>query len=113
MAQLTLSDLQPDELLAFVGLCKLMVRADKDLSNMEMQTLQRIGDQVGAAWEPTINLAKMSITSRDYVWDMAKAVTRKEVQALMHGELAMIAFSDALVPAETQLLGELSTLWEL
>ncbi|MBT3219209.1 MAG: hypothetical protein HN348_08970 [Proteobacteria bacterium] len=108
-----LSDLNLDEQVAFVGLVKLMIRADKEFTEQEALALVRYSEELPLTWLPTVQRAKEEFKSRDDVFNAARAVARPEAQALIHGELAMIAFCDALVPAETSLLQQLSDIWGL
>ena len=92
---------------------KVMIRADKEFTEQEAGALERYAEEMPLTWVPAIQRAKDEFKTREDVFTAAKAVERPEARALIHGELAMVAFCDSLVPAETSLLQKLADLWGL
>jgi len=109
---MTLTDLTDDELITFISLARIVIRADLEFSEDEEYTLEAIGEQVGAArWKSIVAHAMTEVTSRDAAMAAAAAVSTPEARRAIHEGLTKLATSDEMVPAEQAVLDELTKLW--
>ncbi len=106
--------LEHDEQLALLGLAKIVVRADKDVSSEESYTLREWARALGApVWSGLLQEASERFPTRQAVLDHARSIERQEARNLIYGQLYRMAHSDALVQAEARFLNELSEMWEI
>jgi hypothetical protein len=109
-----LADLTDEELLAMVGLAKLVVRADKELSNDEAGALRALAVDVGdERWQQALGEATRRFRTRSDAMFYAKNVNRAEARALIHQQMVKLSESDQVVAEEQKVLDWLAELWEL
>ena len=109
-----LADLSAEELLAMVGLAKLVVRADKELSSDEAKALRDLASECGdEAWNVALGEAQRRFRTRSDAMFYAKNVTRSEARVAIHGAMVKLGESDEIVPEEQKVLDWLAELWEL
>ena len=111
---MTLDQLDKNEILALIGLCKWMVRADGVLSDEELGALGEISSKVGwDRWEECFQSARVELTTRAAVHAAVKDVIRLEARALIYDVLVSLAGADELVKAEERLLQWLGEEWHI
>lgn len=106
--------LEHEEQLALVGLAKIVVRADQEVSAEESDTLLEWANTLGhPVWTGLIREASERFTNRQIVLDHARTIERQEARNLIYGLLYRMAHSDSLVTAEARILNEVSEMWEI
>ncbi len=109
-----LADLTDEELLAMVGLAKLVVRADNELSDDEVSALRALAVDVGdVRWQQALADATRRFRTRSDAMFYAKNVARAEAQQVIYEAMVKLSESDAVVPEEQRILDWLADLWEL
>lgn len=109
---MTLTDLTDDELVAFISLARLVIRADLEFSEDEEDALEAFGEQVGfPRWKVVVARAMTEVTSRDASMESARAVSRPDARKAIQDGLKSLAASDQIVPAEQAVLDQIAKLW--
>jgi len=109
---MTLTDLTDDELVAFISLARVIVRADLEFSEDEEDALETFGEQVGMQrWQVVVSRAMNEVSSREATMECARAVTRRDAQKCIHEALKTLAAADELVPAEQAVLDDVGRMW--
>ena len=105
-------ELSDEEQIAFLGLAKLIVRADGILSADENDFLLKLaGDWGGKAFSSKIQQAGRIYSTTKDAMTAADAITRHEVQEFVFYHLVDLAASDDVVEEEAQILGTLAMKW--
>lgn len=109
-----LTELQEDELLAFMALLKQLIRADGELSPTEVDHLAALGELLGEErWQKSFGAVKGRWKTKDDIPKLAAMVTRADARIAIHKALSKVASSDATTVEEAAILDALSTLWGL
>lgn len=109
-----LGELSERELLVLVGLVKLVVHADREVSPAEREVLGRLQGAVGAsAWNAAVRTARERYASIDQLEQDARAVERAEVRRAVHEILLELAGSDEIIDAEAHVLQWIVQEWGL
>ncbi|MBX3252239.1 MAG: hypothetical protein KF901_34015 [Myxococcales bacterium] len=105
-------ELSPDEQIALVGLVRLMVRMDGELSPAEVLAIQRLAKEIGATrfWSAMTEVQAMEM---DELSKYVLRVERLEVREWMYGVLVGIAAVDGIDVAESELLAWVMEIWGL
>ncbi len=107
-----LTELTDDELVAFISLARIVVRADLEFSEDEEDALEAFGEQVGLArWKVVVARAMNENTSREQAMEAGRSVSRAEARKTIHEALKSLAGADELVPAEQAILDEIIVMW--
>ena len=107
-------DLSENELLALVGLAKLVVRADHELSPEEATRLNALARRVGAGpWGAAVAEAQRRLKTEGQARAVAALVVREEARRWIYAALEELAGADGLVPEERQVLAWLEAQWSL
>ena len=107
------SELESHEQLALLGLLKLIVRADRHLSDEETGVLKVIAEEMGDAWGPTLEKARVEIKTASEAKGLADKVVRVEARQMIVAQLLTVAGSDDLVPEEAAIIDWLRTKWDM
>jgi hypothetical protein len=109
-----LAQLDEDERLALVGLSKLVVRADHELSAEERVILQQMRGEVGAeAWVSAVEQATQRFRTRHDVMLHVQKVQRAPARKAIYLALQKLASEDELIPEEEKILNWLAKTWSL
>jgi len=109
---MTLANLSDDELITFISLARIVIRADLEFSEDEEDALETLGEQVGAGrWKSIVAQAMTEVTTRDAAMAAAAAVSSPESRRVIHQGLTDLAKADVMVPAEQAVLDELTKMW--
>lgn len=109
---MSVKTLSNDELLALVGLVKMVVRADQALSEEESKMLRALSDEVGTeAFTAAVTEATQKFTTRAEVMVAARAVTSPEARSVIYGKLLDFAGSDEVVVQEERILSRIREIW--
>ena len=109
-----LRHLDAEERLALIGLLKLTVLADSDISPEESLQMKRIAVAMGAStFRASIAEAHRRCSTRAQVEAQARAVTRPEARELIFSAVQEMAVSDDVAAEELQLMNWLADLWDL
>ena len=109
-----LGTLSEHERLVLVGLVKLVVHADREVTPAERVVLVRLQGAVGAeAWNEAVRTARERYASIDQLEHDARAVDRPEVKLAVHEVLVELAGSDEIIDAEAHVLHWVVQEWGL
>lgn len=109
---MTLSDLNPHELRVFMGLFKLMVHADREVSSQERAVITRLATALGVrTWNSAVAQARAAYATVEELEADARRVTRRAARTLIHNILADVAYADRLVDAEVHVLRWMTQNW--
>ena len=97
-------------LLALVG---LMARADGRVSEVEMDTLQELRDQIEPEPFERVREAAAALDSPDAILHAAGGVMRSAATQIIYGVLLGLAIPDTIGENEALLLERLATIWGL
>jgi hypothetical protein len=108
------SKLTDEELLAFVALLKLVVRADHGLSAGEAAELRRAAAEMGeAAWYVMANEAEERLHDESQIQQYAATIKRGRARRLIFDRLVDAARHGTIVEEEAAILRWLADLWGL
>lgn len=108
------SDLQEHEQLVLIGLVKLIVHADQQVSEEERVVLRALQQQLGDdRWNDRVRAAANAFPTIPALEAAAVEVVRPEAQRLIHQLLAELAGSDEVIPAEAHVLRWIDQTWRL
>ena len=100
-----LSALEDAELLALVGLAKMIIRADSQLSGDEIAGLKALAAAVGEPrFTQHIARANEQLASREAVILHAMTIERAEAKQAMYDALHVLAAVDGIVEREQEIL---------
>ncbi len=86
MPSITIDQLTDDERLALVGLLKLVVRADRELSAGEVQELNQVAREMGPElWKRTVAQASERFHTRKDVSQAAEAILGRPLNERVAG----------------------------
>ncbi len=109
-----ITDLDDKEQLALVGLLRLMIKADEELSDDENARVVQVRDAMGnERFQAMATLARKHVRARESVTASMAEVTRPEAKQRILAELEKLAESDGLVESEKELLAWVRTTWKL
>ncbi len=104
-------ELTHDERLALVGLLKMVVWADKSVSEGEQKVLDSVASKVGTTeWAKAVHEATTSFRSRQAVVDFVAEITRQPARQWIFAALVSAAEADHVDPAEGKVLNWLAEL---
>ena len=111
---MTVADLDDAELMAFIGLAKQVIRADKIVSEDEKAWLVRTAEVVGAdRWRAGIRDAQEQFDEAQDVRDAAAALERPEAREAIYDALMKLAEGDEYVYEEAVILDWVARLWDI
>ncbi len=110
-----LADLNPDERCALVGLLKLVVMSDGNVSDEELEHVEDLIDAFGATgYEQSLNSYEARFGgSGDEFRAFLKTIERQEARELIFGTVLEAAGAEAVEPRESELLDWLAAAWNV
>ncbi len=109
-----LNDLTAHEQLVLIGLVKMIVHADQQVSPEERAVLRTLQRALGeATWNQRVREASESFGTIPDLEAAAQQVERPEAQQLIHRILGELAGSDEVIPAEAHILQWIDQTWAL
>jgi hypothetical protein len=107
-------DLTEHEQLVLIGLVKLIVHADQQVSAEEQAMLRTLQKQLGdSTWNERVRQAAEAFSTIPALEAAALQVERREAQRLIHRILEELAGSDEVIPAEAHVLQWIDQTWAL
>ena len=108
------NELNEDERVALVGLLKLMIQADKVMSDEEGRELNRVAEQMGPEmWNEAKRVAMKTLRSKKDIRRQAEKVERPEARAMIYDLVFDMALPGSVVDSEREELDWLVKLWGL
>ena len=110
---MTLDDLSQPEQVVLLALVGLMARMDGNVSQDELELLERIADELG---EPRFGAARdaaAALVDNAAILRAAGQVEREEAREVIFELVYDIAVRDTIAESEAALLNELAVLWKL
>ncbi len=105
-------ELQKDERIALLGLLKLMIQADKEMSNEEGRELNRVAEVMGPdLWKATKQEAMETLRTVEDIRRQAEKVERAEARELIYELVFDMALPGSVVDSEREELDWLVKLW--
>ncbi len=107
-------DLSDDEQRVLVGLVKLVVHADNEVSDDERAQLSKLQADIGATkWNARVAEAREAYPTIAELEVSARGVTRPEARDTIHRILVDIADADEIIAAEDHVLRWVEQEWGL
>jgi hypothetical protein len=109
-----LSDLNQDERTALVGLMKLIVMSDGDVSEDELEHVEELVDAFGQSeYERTLNAFEKRFNDEDSFKAFLRTIGRQEARELIFEKILEGAGEGAVEGDEADLLDWLSKAWNV
>jgi hypothetical protein len=109
-----LTELNPDERIALVGLVKAVVLADGQVSEDEMEEVQEIVDAFGdEAYRGYLDAFEARFADEPSFQQFLKTIERQEARELIYGTILAGAAADAIEGHESELLSWLADAWNV
>jgi hypothetical protein len=107
-------DLNPDERLALVGLMKVVVMSDGNVSEDELEHVELLADAFGAEeYQRTLDGFEKRFKDETQFRQFLTGITRQEARELMFATVLESAGEGALDGAEVEMLDWLSRTWNV
>lgn len=110
---MTLDDLSQPEQVVLLALVGLMARMDGSVSQEEMELLEQIADEIGAARFESARDAAAALSDGRAILGAAASIDRQEAREVIFELVYGVAVKDTIAQSEATLLNELAALWEL
>jgi len=108
-----IAELSESEQVVLFSLVGLVARADGQVSESEMDTLERLRGSLSADVFERVRDRAAALDSADAILDAARGVTRPGAREAIYGVLIEMALPDTIAANEGALLERLADLWEL
>jgi hypothetical protein len=109
-----LEDLNQDERTALVGLMKLTVMSDGNVSEEELEYVEDLVDAFGeGAYESTLDAFEKRFSDADGFKKFLTGIARQDARELIFGTVLEAAGSEAIEGAEAELLDWLAKAWDI
>jgi hypothetical protein len=109
-----LSELNHDERTALVGLMKLVVLSDRDVSEDELEHIESVADAFGdGEYQRTLDAFDKRFVDIGPFRDFLRGITRQDARDLIFGTVLEAAGEGALEGGEADLLDWLSKAWNV
>jgi hypothetical protein len=109
-----LRDLNQDERTALVGLMKLIVMSDGDVSEEELEHIEELVEAFGEGeYERTLDLFEKRFADEDSFKAFLRTIGRQEARELIFGQILEGAGEGAVEGDEADLLDWLSKTWNV
>jgi hypothetical protein len=110
---MTLDDLSQSEQVVLLALVGLMARVDGNVSQDELELLERIADEIGETRFEAARDAAAALVDNAAILREARQVERPEAREIIFELVYDIAVRDTIAESEGALLNELAALWKL
>jgi hypothetical protein len=109
-----LSELSPDERIALVGLMKLVVMSDGDVSEEELEHVEVLVSAFGEdGYEAALDAFESRFSDETSFREFLTTIRRQEPRDIIFGTVLESAGEGAIEGAEAELLDWLSTTWNV
>jgi hypothetical protein len=109
-----LSDLNEDERTALIGLMKLIVLSDSDVSEDELEHIESLVDAFGeGTYQHTLDAFDQRFVQEATFREFLRTISRQEARDLIFGTVLEAAGEGALEGGEADLLDWLSKAWNV
>jgi uncharacterized tellurite resistance protein B-like protein len=109
-----LEDLNQDERTALVGLMKLTVMSDGNVSEEELESVEDLVDAFGeAAYESTLDAFEKRFSNAESFKAFLTKLGRQDARELIFGTVLEAAGSEAIEGGEAELLDWLAKTWDI
>jgi hypothetical protein len=109
-----LTDLEPDERTALVGLLKLAVMSDGNVSEDELERVEDIVDALGEeVYQNTLDTFETRFPDLPAFQKFLRGITRQEARELIYGTILEGSIADSVEGRESDLLTWLAEAWNV
>jgi hypothetical protein len=112
-ADMSVAELTESEQVVLLALVGLMARADGRVSDVELDTLEELREQIEPERFARVREAAAALDSPDAILHAAGTVMRSAATQIIYGVLLGMAIPDTIGEKEGQLLERLATIWGL
>ncbi len=112
-ADMSVAELTESEQVVLLALVGLMARADGRVSEVEMDTLQELREQIEPERFERVREAAAALDSSDAILHAAGSVMRSAATQIIYGVLLGMAIPDTIGENEAKILERLATIWGL
>jgi uncharacterized tellurite resistance protein B-like protein len=113
-APMKLAELDADETLALVALCRAIVLSDGSISGAEAEAVPEIIAALGEEpYRRAFAAARERFADDAALEAFLPSIGRPAARALIHTTVLRLARKDGLAPEEARLLDRVATLWKL
>lgn len=112
-ADMSVAELTESEQVVLLALVGLMARADGRVSEVEMDTLEELRDQIDPERFERVREAAAALDSPDAILQAAGSVMRSAATQTIYGVLLGMAIPDTIGENEGEILARLATIWGL
>jgi hypothetical protein len=114
LAAMELADLNQDERTALVGLMKLVVMSDDNVSEDELEHVESLVDAFGEGeYQRTLDAFEKRFTDEASFRDFLRGIGREDAREVIFASVLESAGEGALDDQETDLLDWLSKIWNI
>jgi uncharacterized membrane protein YebE (DUF533 family) len=110
---MSVKELSESEQVVLLALVGLMARADGRISEVEMDTIEDLRDQMDPPQFERVRAAAAALDSPDAILRAAGSVMRSAATQIIYGVLIGMAIPDTIGENEGALLQRLATMWGL
>jgi hypothetical protein len=109
-----LRDLDPDERTALIGLMKLLVMSDGNVSEEELEHVEQLVDAFGEeGYRQTLDTFESRFADQDAFRQFLRAISRQEARDLIFGTVLEGAGAEAVEGPEAELIDWLARAWNV
>lgn len=109
-----ITDLNKEERMALVAWARLIVRADREVSDEEADQLKKLAKDMGTQlFREAIEDADQQIASLDDLKKQATEITSQEARELIFSIVYELALPGTIVPREAKVLQWLAKVWNV
>jgi hypothetical protein len=109
-----LRDLTPDERMALVGLMKLAVMSDGNVSDEELEHVEELVDAFGeSGYQQTLDAFESRFADQATFRSFLRTLERQEARELIFGTVLEAAGAEAVEGAEAELIDWLARTWNV
>jgi hypothetical protein len=109
-----LRDLNADERVALVGLLKLVVVSNGNVSEDELEEVQQVADAFGEeAYEGALDAFEARFLDEQSFQTFLRTIGRQEARDLIYGTVLQAAAADAIEGQESEILSWLAEAWNI
>ena len=111
---MSISELNADERLALVALLKLVVLADRRVSEEETDEIQEVVETLGGdPYQKALDTVENRFTDEKKLKEFLSTITNQDARDEIYGLILVAASNEALQGEEPELLGWLAKAWNI
>lgn len=109
-----LSELNTDERLALMGLLKMVIQADQEVTPEEVEQLNRLAEDMGAElWRASRSEAARRFPTLNEVRLFVPTIENQQARELIFQVIKDMAGAERIVPLEQSVLNWLARVWNI